>query len=116
MDHEPGGITNIAQRDTDRIPHRAEPIKNFFHIYMRHKKSDSRPFRHKMRIDVTRLTYANAHPYCRSYYNSKSIPFQIPLSTSASSRTEALVYVAEAESMATAYDHSPQFVCGGHLH
>ena len=37
-------------------------------------------------------------------------------STSASSRTEALVYVAEAESMATAYDHGPQFVCGGHLH
>ena len=66
---------------------------------MRHKKSDSRPFRHKMRIDVTRLTYANAHPYCRSYYNSKSIPFQIPLSTSASSRTEALVYLAEAESI-----------------
>ena len=32
-----------------------------------------------MRIDVTRLTYANAHPYYRSYYNAKSIPFQIPL-------------------------------------
>ena len=32
-----------------------------------------------MRIDVTRLTYANAHPYYRSYFNAKSIPFQIPL-------------------------------------